>query len=462
MDNDNPRRTVREAPAERLPLGRIVAYSLPAAPMIFMTYLVNLYLLKFTTDVLLIAPATFGALFAGARVWDAVSDPIVGYWSDRTRSEFGRRRPWILAASIPMALAFAAVWSPPAIEGRSLEVWMALAIFAYYTASSAAYIPHLALGAELTLDYHERSRLATGRGLFELIGMLLAAAAIGYMSSVSPPRAAGTHLSLFFGLATVGLLGTHVSLLRERTTFQGRGASRPGWAARDVMRNPHARVLLFVFFVDMLSVGFLAVLFPFMADQLAEGMNPGLAMVAVMGIAMLSVPLWLRLARRFGKRTPWMFGLGLKAVGFATLFLLDRGPTPVAFLPILLIGTGQACTSILPNSIKADVIDYDELETGERKEGAYFAAWNLVIKLASAVAIAASAFLLEWAGYRPEVDAQSPETLTAITRLTALIPVALHAVAMVALSRFRLSPIEHNRIRREIALSRPPHQGEKI
>ena len=141
-------------------MGEIVAYSLPAAPLVFMTFLANLYLLKFTTDVLQIAPALFGLIFAAARVWDAASDPLVGYWSDRTRSRLGRRRPWLLASCVPLAIAFAAVWSPPSLPGHTIELWIGLAIFLYYTAYTAAAVPHLALGAELTLDYHERSRLA--------------------------------------------------------------------------------------------------------------------------------------------------------------------------------------------------------------------------------------------------------------------------------------------------------------
>ena len=445
---------------EHLSLTRILAYSVPATPLIFMTFLVNLYLLKFTTDVLMIAPAVFGAAFATARVWDAVSDPLAGYWSDRTRSRLGRRRPWLLAASIPMTIAFAAVWSPPHLEGRVLEIWMGVAIFVYYTAQSAAYVPHLALGAELTLDYHERSKLATGRGAFELLGMLLAAGAIGYLGTAQVPRAAGTHLSVAFGVMTVVLIALHVSFTRERKTFQGRGAVSGLSAGRDVLRNPHARILLLVFFIEMLSIGFLAVLFPFMAEHVGSGLNPGVAMGAVMGIAALSVPFWLRLSKRYGKRVPWMIGIGAKGTGFGLLYFIGVDQTLTDLIPIMLIGAGQACTSILPTSIKADVIDYDELETGDRKEGAYFAAWNLAIKLASAVSIGASAFLLQWAGYQPNALEQAPTTVAAMKVLTAALPFALHLVALLLLLRFRLGPDEHERIRRQLDATNPVHKGE--
>lgn len=439
-----------ESQDEHLGLGHIAAYSLPAIPLTFMAFMVNLYLLKFTTDVLLIAPATFGGVFAASRVWDAISDPLVGHWSDRTRSRLGRRRPWILGASIPIGIAFAMLWSPPRLDGFALELWMAIAIFVYYTAYSAAAVPHLALSAELTLDYHERSRLATGRGIFELIGVALTAAALGFLASAQVPRLAATHVATLFAVATLVMIGIHVTFTTERKDYQGRGAVSLGSACRDVLRNPHARILLFVFFIEVLSLGFLGVLFPFLAEQLGSGVNPGTALGAVMVIAMLSVPVWLHLSRAYGKRIPWMIALGGKGVGFAMLYFIDAEISLYYFVVLGLIGAGQACTSILPTSIKADVIDYDELETGERKEGAYFAAWNLVIKLASAIAVGTGAFLLQVTDYQPEALEQSAATVEGIKALAAALPFGLHVIALIALFRFRLGPTEHARIRGQL------------
>ena len=97
---------------ERLPLSTIAVYALPSVAMGFTGSLVSMYLLKFSTDVLLVSPAVVGLLFGVARIWDAVSDPLAGYWSDRTRSSLGRRRPWMLAAAAPAGLVFAGLWRP--------------------------------------------------------------------------------------------------------------------------------------------------------------------------------------------------------------------------------------------------------------------------------------------------------------------------------------------------------------
>ena len=432
-----------------------MTYSLPAASLQFMTFLPSLYLLKFSTDVLALSPAAIGLALGIARLWDAFSDPLAGHWSDRTRSRLGRRRPWLLAASLPIALSFWAVWSPPALPTAALTVWMSVALVLYYTAYSAAFVPHLALGAELTLNYHERSRLATGRGLMELVGMLTAALAMGLLGAAEAEskieaRAMGADVALVFGLASVVIIGFHVSRVRERTEFQGRGAMSAVSAAGDVRRNPHARVLLAVVFIETLSLAFLGALFPFFAEQRGGGQNPGVAMAGLMVVALVSVPGWLAVARRVGKKIPWMIAIAGKGVGFLLFYIMDADSVWLSFLPLLLIGAGQACSSVLPNAMQADVIDYDELASGERKEGAYFAAWNVATKLASAVAIGASGAILSWTGHRGSGDGVSESALTSFQALGSIFPFVLHIVALILLSRYALDGEEHARIRRAI------------
>ncbi|SVC97595.1 uncharacterized protein METZ01_LOCUS350449, partial [marine metagenome] len=130
------------------------------------------YLMKFSTDVLLIAPAVMGTLLAASRLWDAVSDPVVGYLSDNTKSSVGRRRVWLYAAAIPMGMGMVMMWSPPlSFSGWLLVLWMGIALFAYETASTAFYVPHGALGVELTPNYHERTRLFGYTHMISAIGL---------------------------------------------------------------------------------------------------------------------------------------------------------------------------------------------------------------------------------------------------------------------------------------------------
>jgi len=136
LDRTDAEETSRDV--ESLPAKVLWAYALPSAGLAFMGILFTLHLMKFSTDVLLISPLAMGTLLTAARIWDGVSDPGAGYLSDRTRSRFGRRRSWMIAAAPFLALAMLMLWAPPrALEGAALVLWMALALLVYETASTA-------------------------------------------------------------------------------------------------------------------------------------------------------------------------------------------------------------------------------------------------------------------------------------------------------------------------------------
>jgi Na+/melibiose symporter-like transporter len=145
-----------------------------------MENLIPFFLLKFAADVLLLAPGLMGLLLGLSRVWGAISDPLAGYASDRTRTRLGRRRPWILAAGLPLAIAFLALWSPPvSLSGAPLAGWMGAALLLFVTAQTAFHVPHLALGAELTRDEQQRNRVFGVRLALSLSGVFAAALLLG-------------------------------------------------------------------------------------------------------------------------------------------------------------------------------------------------------------------------------------------------------------------------------------------
>jgi GPH family glycoside/pentoside/hexuronide:cation symporter len=431
-----------------VPLSTVVVYSLPAVSLGFMGALVSIYLLKFSTDVLLIAPGLMGALFGLSKLWDAVSDPLAGYWSDRTRSQLGRRRPWMIAAAAPMGLAFIALWSPPGSLGADgLAVWMGATIILFYTAGTAVGIPHLALGAELTSDYHGRSRVFGGRLLFEFVGIFLAAGSLSLLELAEEPQLVATWIAVSGALVGAGLIVWPAWRMRERPDYQGRGAHRPYGAMRDVLRNPHARLLLVIFFLDQLGFTLLFTTFPYANEYIlhADGLT-GAFVGAAIGAAVVFYPIWFPLSRRFGKRNPWLVATAIKAVAFGVIFFLEPGQWTLLFVLTVVIGGLQGAGGILGPSIKADVIDYDEYQTGERKEGAYFAGWNLAVKAAAGFAIVAAGALLQGAGFQPNVE-QNATALLAIRALFGGLPCLFLTIAALLMLRFRLNAQEHGEIR---------------
>ncbi len=448
------------ATAERLPLSTVVPYGFLMVPLAFMSALAGMYLLKFTADVLLIAPGAFATVFVISKIFDGISDPFVGYLSDRTRLAAGRRRPWIIASAIPIALTFWAVWSPPAfldtLDQGAMALWIGLAIILYYTAHTLAAVPHLALGAELSNDHHERTRVFGARGIFDVVGLFAAAGAVGWLQTSDDPRRVGQFIAFAFAVVTIAVMWTGVRSLRERSEYRGRGSEAPLRALADVARNPHARIVLGVVVLESMSLSLLGAMFPFVTEyMIPDGAISAIYVVGAITAAAVIFPVWFPLARRFGKRAAWLVALTMKSVGFVCM-LLARPDTmwmyPVA---MVLIGGSLACFFILPPSVKADVIDYDELVTGERKEGSYFAVWNFIQKLASAAAIAVSGFVLQFAGYEANV-VQSEASVNAMRGLFSGMPLALHILAILLLLRFRLDAGEHQRIRAELDRRRVP------
>jgi len=425
------------------------AWALPSAGKEAMFWLVAIYLLKYSSDVLGVGPAVVGGIFALGRLWDAVSDPLVGFWSDRTRSRFGRRRPFMLAAALPLALGFYGVWNPPAaLSGIWLIGWLGVALWVMYTAATLLAVPHASLGAELSEDHHTRTRIFGVRALCEFGGILGAIAGLAALENAVVPRDTAHHVALALGGFT--LLATLVCVLRvsEPPEHSGRGGMLPLRAFGDVWRNEHARVLLAAFFLTDFALSALATLVPYISGQMTGGEGrSGLLMLAFIGPAVLAVPFWGWLSRRIGKRESWCLALVALSVSFGCFAMLDGRVGPAAFVVVLIVGVSQGATRMLPHSIKADIIDVDELRTGERKEGAYFAAWNLVQKLAGAAAIFCMGFVIELAGFREGVNADNAWKLMLVA---AAFPAVLTGLAAFLVSRLRLDERAHAQVQSEL------------
>lgn len=430
----------------------IVEYSLPAFGMGFMFILVNIYLIKYAADVLLIAPATIGLLFGLSRMWDALADPVVGFLTDRTRSRLGRRRPWILASALPLGVTFAMLWSPPgALGGAPLLAWMAAALFGFYTAIAMLETSHAALGAELTDAYHERTRVFGVRRIVFGLGSLGAVGAIAAFDVLPEPRSVALAVGLAGGAVAVGAALRMVARVRERSEFRDRGGRSPLRAYRDVWRNPHARVLLLVFTIQQLGVVSLMTVMPFLSQYVLETPGWTFAYIGVLfGCTILGVPFWMRARTRGGKKGGLIAAMAVIGLAIGSLGFAHQGQT---WLVLLICGAGglaAAGTDVLFPSIQADVIDWDELQTGERKEGAYFAAWAFASKTAGALASSFVGLSLTQIGFVPNAE-QTPEVRSGILHLAAFAPAVLYAVGILLFLRFRLGEREHAAIQAQLA-----------
>ena len=249
---------------ERTPLSTILIYASPAPCIGFMFFLVSMYLMKFSTDVLLIAPGVMGLIFGISRIWDGISDPLAGYFSDRTNTRIGRRRPWLLASLVPIVAVFLMVWSPPqTLTGTALVVWMAVGVIGFYTAMTIFGVPHASLGAELSMSYDDRNRVFGWRHICFMSGSFLAIGGMQLLIASDTPRVTATRVALVASLLTVLVMLFCVARVRERPEHMGRGAENPFLAFRDVLGNPHARRLLVVALIEHLGSANITILTPY-------------------------------------------------------------------------------------------------------------------------------------------------------------------------------------------------------
>jgi GPH family glycoside/pentoside/hexuronide:cation symporter len=441
---------------DRVPLGTIVAYNAPPLGLGFMFFLVSLYMMKYSTDVLLISPAAIGLIFGLSRIWDAISDPMAGYFSDRTRSKLGRRRPWMLAAIVPIVVSYILMWNPPAsFQGGALIVWMALAVFAFYTAMTILVVPHASLGAELSKDYHERTRIFGIRQICWGSGSLLSLVGMFLLIRSGAPRETALQVTVMASSVTALLILLAVVRLRERPEYQGRGAEHPYSAYRDVSRNSHARILLATFLIENVGVSSLATMTPFVIHYIVK--RPELTPVFIscyMIPSLLSVPLWIRLSRHFGKKQVWIFAMLLTGCGFGGMFFMDEGTIALVATLTIIAGIGGGCGPVIAPSVQADVIDYDEWVTGERKEGAYFASFNFMFKSSAGLTLMLVGFVLSLSGFEP--NQEQTETVKLVLRIQfAIFPLVCYAIGASILSRFALDEEEHGRIRAQLDKAGP-------
>jgi GPH family glycoside/pentoside/hexuronide:cation symporter len=394
------------------------------------TTILGAYFAIFLTDVVGIRPGIAAiAIFIG-RSWDYVNDPIFGYLSDRTRTRWGRRRPYLLFGMLPLIITFSLLWWRPPFEGIiPLAVYYAIAYIFFEAANTFLYMPYFALTPELTSDYDERTSLTTYRMFFSILGSLVAFTVplmmIGTFSPENAPRVA--RMGMIFGIISALPMFLVFIGTRERQEFMEQEKPSLGQSLKAALKNRPFLFGLAIFLATWISVEILqASLLFFIKYVVQREAQNDLIMATIFVVAIFALPIWNWVSNRWSKRWAYVFGIAFWAL--VQILLITINPsTSLALILILcaLAGIGVAAAHVLPWAILPDAIEWDEYHTGERHEGMFYSLTTLTKKVATSIALPLVLLLLEATGYVANQAQQAPSALLGIRITIGPIPALL-------------------------------------
>lgn len=445
--------------AERLSAATLVLYGAPSFAGAAMLVPILVHMPKFYSDVVLVPLGYLAIAIAVARALDALSDPLFGWLSDR-RTRYGRRRPYILFWSPLCALAFWLLFNPPESLSRAQAALWFGASFVLYSVFHTAYaLPYWALGAELTLDYHERSRLFGVREGFSILGTIIASIAPGVMIGQLGlgERAAFSLVGSFFALLLVFTCMVLVWRIRERADFVLRSDNPFAPGVRRALRNRPFRILLLTYVVSSITGAIPGTLMPYFNAYVLRPANEAFWLSVFLGAyfasAFVCLPGWIAAARRFGKRNAWLASFFMGITGGGAMFFLGEGDVWPALVLIAWAGSSFGAGLFLGPAMQADVIDYDELHTGKRREAQYSAFWSMLPKFVAIPSAAVPIAILGSIGYVPN-QPQTAEVVFAIKAIFALTPAFFALLAFFIALRFPIDERVHRAILQGIELHR--------
>ncbi len=435
---------------KRLSPWRLAAFSGPAIPIAALGLPIGVYLPQFYAGPMGLGLAAVGTIFMLARLWDVVTDPMMGVISDKFPSRWGRRRHWIVL-SVPMLMFCAYMVFVPTAPVSSLYLmgWM----FFLYIGWTMLTISHMAWAAELSDDYNERSRIQGFREAFQLLGVplvLLIPALIERSGAENMESARVAAIGWFIVIVLPLTVLLNLLFVPER-----KAAAQPdvqfGQAIRAILRNSPLRRLLAADFLSGFSGAALASLYIYEATYVwGIGSVASFLLLLYFFGGIIFIPVVLKLSYRFGKHNTVVMAGVFNVLFPPVIFLIPEGNVFIASIVLLFLGVNVGTTTTLYRSMMADVADIDELETGQRRTGLFYALLTLTQKLGAAFAVGVIFWTLALIGFDP----QGENTAGAIQGLSIVFvatPVICNALVALIIWFYPIGLKEQEELRRQLA-----------
>jgi Na+/melibiose symporter-like transporter len=461
------RATSNANPSDRLSWLTILGFGQLAVPLAFAGLPIAVFVSKFYAEDLKINIETVGLILLVARLADFIVDPIIGYASDRTTWSLGRRRTWVLLGAPIFAFGIYMLFlPPPGADETHLLIWIAV----FYLGWTMITIPYGAWGAELSGDYNERSRITGVREIFTLVGLALAGAIPVIVGTGAVEGTAGSggywNAMAVLGWTIIALTPVGVAIMFASTPEPPYGSTQhvSVWkGAKAAISNlPFLRLFFATLFVRVASRAAEVLFLFYMVDAVgltkAQGNHFPLVLIVS---AIVFAPLWIWLGGVITKHKALSLAMMMGVGVFATLpFLQASGYWPNLIL-FAVLGAAFSAPYTLGQSIAADVVDLDSLKTNEPRAGLLISFFGLAIKGGDAVGAGFALILVGFLGFDSASTVKSPESISALTNVFSLLPIAFYVPAIALLWTFPITPEVQRRIRKliEQRLLRAPRKA---
>ena len=426
------------------------------------------YFLFFLTEGAGISLAMASWVLLVPRLWDVITDPIMGAISDRTPGRMGRRRPWILCGGVLFAFSFYMMFAIPDFETEMARgLWVMFFYLLVGTGYTMYEVPLNAMLPELTQDFRQRGRLASYIMIVIRVGLLLTMLIGPFIFAATTDLAVGfKRVGLFAAISVLvsSIIVFFTTWDAPRTELQPSKFNVLSELSA-LWRNRPFVVLVFVHLLKMTGIGAAAtaVIYYLVFVFRAPAQAAGVILSIVAATAVLSVPVWMMMMSRFGKKRAYSYALGFLA--FSMLILLFIEPNTIAgtfsipyveemisggvvavALALIIVSFGDSGSILVPNGMIPDTVEADELRTGIRREGTILGAWILSRKLGMALGAFGITLILSQTGFVSGAAEQAEGAITGIRYAYILFPCACYLLSLIILQRYDLTEEKFNTI----------------
>ena len=408
----------------------------------------GLMLLPYLTDSLGIAALAAGLIVLLPKAWDVVLNPIAGRVSDRTVDPRGPRRPWLIRAGLVLAVCFALIFAAPTMGSQALEAaW----VLVFFLAAASAYaffqVPYVAMPAEITSSYDERTRLMTWRVAILAFTIMLAGATAPVIRDAVGGRAGYRVMGVVMAvIIVIGVVGAYRGTRHAPVGEVQPGTGTLGDQLRIVAGARDFRLLLTTYVLQALATGCMLAGVDYLAkDVLDRSGATTILFVCFVGPALLLTPAWAAVGGRVGKRTGYVAASLVLALGALLASTAQSAPVGAVYASVALVGVGYAGCQVFPLAMLPDTTAVDARRTGSSRVGVYTGVWTAAETLGLALGPGVFALVLAVGGYESSTTGdleQSSSALTAITLGFSVLPAIIVVASLAWLARYRLDATE--------------------